>query len=130
MSCLFNSLGHLLNIPPQTVRQTICDYLAANSPVLDGMVTHDILVIDSGSSPEQYIANMRQAHVWGGAIEIQAAVNIWKSRVLVQNMRDRVLNGNSTIFARDIEFIPIGVEPTSTLTIYWTGGHYEPVSKS
>ena len=120
MSCLFNSLGHLLNIPPQTVRQTICDYLAANRPIMDGMTTYEILALECGN-PAQYIANMRHAHVWGGAIEIQAAVNIWQARVLVENRREG---------GRNIEFIPIGVEPTSTLTVYWTGGHYEPVSKS
>jgi len=115
MSCLFNSLGHLLNIPTNDMRQTICDYLAENKPIMDGMSTADILAMESPN----YVANMRKSHVWGGAIEIQAAVNLWKARVLVQNRRDN---------KPPIEFLPLEGEPVMTLTVYWTGGHYEPVT--
>lgn len=115
MSCLFNSLGRLLDIPTNDMRQIICDYLAANKPIMDGMSTADIVALES----PQYIANMRNSHVWGGAIEIQAAVNHWNIRILVENRRD----GKSPI-----EFLPLHGSPTKILTIYWTGGHYEPVS--
>jgi hypothetical protein len=114
MSCLFNSLGHLLEIPSNTMRQTICDYLAENKPIIEGMSTSDILSFEGAN----YICNMRQSHVWGGAIEIQVAVRIWNVRIIVQNHRDG---------SRPIEFIPPSPEYTRTLTIYWTGGHYEPV---
>jgi hypothetical protein len=119
MSCLFNSLGRLLDIPTNTVRQTICDYLQANKPILDGMSTQDVLAMERAD----YITHMRNSSVWGGAIEIQAATNIWNTRVIVQNRRD-------ARNPRPIEFVPIQSEPSTTLTVYWTGGHYEPVSKS
>jgi len=99
------------------MRQTICDYLAADKPIMEGMATTDILAMEGPN----YIQTMRQPHMWGGAIEIQAAVNMYKARVLVENRRDR---------SKNIEFLPLEGEPSMTLTIYWTGGHYEPVSKN
>lgn len=115
MSCLFNSLGQLLNIPTDTMRNEICDYLAANKPIMDGMTTADIIAMEQPN----YVERMRSPSTWGGAIEIQAAVNMYKARIFVENRRDR---------SRNIEFLPLEKEPVMTLTIYWTGGHYEPVS--
>jgi len=97
------------------MRNKICDYLATNKPIMDGISTVDILAMEHPN----YIEHMRCPSTWGGAIEIQAAVNMYSARIFVENRRDR--SGN-------IEFLPIGVEPIMTLTIYWTGGHYEPVS--
>jgi len=98
------------------MRQTICDYLEADKPIMDGMSTKDIVTMEGPN----YIARMRSPSMWGGAIEIQAAVNLHNARVLVENRRDR---------SKNIEFLPLTGEPGMTLTIYWTGGHYEPVSK-
>ncbi len=119
MSCLFNSFSCLLGIPANTIRQTICDYLAENKPIMDGMSTHDILALE-GSSAASYISNMRQSHVWGGAIEIQATCMIWNTCVIVENRRDGGV----------IEFMPLTAAPVQVLRIYWTGGHYEPLSKT
>ena len=59
MSCLFNSLSHFIpQTDPQAIRQRICDYLQANSPIIDGMATQDVLQLDSGSSSDQYIGTM------------------------------------------------------------------------
>jgi hypothetical protein len=116
MSCLFHSLGALLHIPTDAVRQQICDYLDAGKPVLEGMETSDLLALEGAN----YVARMRHASTWGGAIEIQVAVRLWNVNVTVQNRRDRT---------GPIEFVaPAPV--SDTLTIYWTGGHYEPVSRT
>ena len=125
MSCLFNSLGHLLSKEPQALRQEICNYLADGSPVLEGMPTADVLALEGGSGP--YIARMRKPQTWGGAIEIQVTAILYSSRILVKNLRNRTL--------KDMEFVPLtGVPPagtaTSTLTISWNGGHYEPINRS
>ncbi len=63
---------------------------------------------------------MRLESTWGGAIEIQCACNIWKLCINVKNYRD---NNNRTI-----EFIPCSNSYDRTINIYWTGGHYEPLS--
>lgn len=117
MSCLFNSLGRLLNVPTFECRQFICDYLEANRPIIEGIETRDILSMESPN----YIVNMRNMSTWGGAIEIQAACNVWSVSVIVENRRDMV---SSTI-----EFVPLHGDITSRLYIYWTGGHYEPLRK-
>lgn len=123
MSCLFNSLSHFIpQTDPQAIRARICDYLQANSPIIDGMAAHDVLQLDSGLSPDQYIGAMRSPCTWGGAIEIQAACNIWNARIVVRDIRSGP--------TQSIEFLPvintINVAD-KTFELEWSGGHYEPV---
>jgi len=115
MSCLFNSLSYFIKDDSFKIRQTICDYLHENKPIIDGLETREIL----GYENPNYIQNMRNPSTWGGAIEIQCACNIWNSRIIVLNNRDR---GN-----RPIEFIPLSGQYEKTIFLDWTGGHYEPV---
>jgi hypothetical protein len=115
MSCLFNSLSYFINIDSYTIRQLICNYLEENKPIIDGLSTATVLEYENNN----YISNMRQTSTWGGAIEIQCACNIWKTRIIVKNYRDSA-NTN-------IEFIPLSGNYEKTINIYWTGGHYEPV---
>jgi hypothetical protein len=127
MSCLFNSLSHFIpQTDPQAIRARICDYLQANSPIIDGMATHDVLQLDSGSSPDQYIGAMRSPCTWGGAIEIQAACAIWNARIVVRDIR--------SCQKQTIEFLPVTNDatnaPDKTFTLEWSGGHYEPVRHS
>ena len=123
MSCLFNSLGRLLSPSndPQVLRQEICNYLEAGSPILDGMATADVLVLESGLQAGPYIARMRKPQTWGGAIEIQACAVLYSARIIVKNLRNRG--------QKDMEFLPLSGSVTSTLTIAWNGGHYNPISK-
>ena len=134
MSCLFNSLSHFIpQTDPQAIRQRICDYLQANSPIIDGMATQDVLQLDSGSSSDQYIGTMRTLTTWGGAIEIQAACNIWNARIVVHDIRKGNIQGQK----QSIEFLPISTDtinatnatnsPDKTFTLEWSGGHYEPI---
>ena len=122
MSCLFNSLSHFIpQTDPQTIRQRICDYLQANSPIIDGMATHDVLQLDSKTT-DQYISAMRSPCTWGGAIEIQAACNIWNARIVVHDIR--------SVHVQTIEFLPVSNDtinsPDKTFALEWSGGHYEP----
>jgi hypothetical protein len=122
MSCLFNSFSRLLGEDPQVIRNRICDYLEADEPIMEGIPTKMIL----DSDRPNYIAQMRNPSVWGGAIEIQAACNIWKAKVIVENRRDHraVTAGSQQL----IEFVPVSAQVTKIMRIYWTGGHYEPIS--
>ena len=126
MSCLFNSLSHfILQTDPQTIRQRICDYLQANSPIIDGMATHDVLQLDSKST-DQYISAMRSPCTWGGAIEIQAACNIWNARIMVHDIRSGHRHGHG--HGQTIEFLPVSTNAADkTFELEWSGGHYEPV---
>ena len=120
MSCLFNSLSFFIKEDSYTIRQKICDYLQENKPIIDGLSTHEVLQLE-GTTVEQYISSMRSSSTWGGAIEIQAACNVWSLQVNVANYRD---NRNKII-----EFIPISKLSERIINIYWTGGHYEPIRK-
>jgi hypothetical protein len=130
MSCLFNSLSHFIpQTDPQAIRARICDYLQANSPIIDGMATHDVLQLDAFNTPDQYIGAMRSPSTWGGAIEIQAACNIWNARIVVHDIRKGNIQGQK----QSIEFLPISTDtinatnaPDRTFELEWSGGHYEP----
>ena len=129
MSCLFNSLSYFIpQMDPHTIRQHICDYLQANSPIIDGMNTHDVLQLDSlnRSSSDQYIGAMRNPSTWGGAIEIQAACNIWNARIIVHDIR-RMGHMQSQDGQKPIEFLPVAaVTSDKIFELEWSGGHYEP----
>jgi len=118
MSCLFNSLSFFIKDDSFKIRQTICDYLDENKPIIDGLDTKEILKYEN----DNYIQNMRNTSTWGGAIEIQCACNIWNVRIIVLNNRD---TGN-----RSIEFIQLSGQYGWTIYLHWTGGHYEPLLDS
>ena len=126
MSCLFNSMSHFINEEwgPSGIRQRICDYLEQNLPILEGMETRDVLQLESPSS-ENYIAKMRHASTWGGAIEIQCACNIWNARIIVHDIRSHHRHENNN----KIEFLPLNSStnpPSIEFHLEWSGGHYEP----
>ena len=134
MSCLFNSLSHFIpQMDSHTIRQKICDYLQANSPIIDGMNTHDVLQLDSLDSlisSDQYISAMRNTSTWGGAIEIQAACNIWNARIIVHDVR-HMGHPRTQYGLKPIEFFPIdALTSDKTFELDWSGGHYEPRHQS
>lgn len=119
MSCLFNSISYFLDKDSNTIRQTICDYLESNKPIMEGIETKQILLMLEG---DDYINHMRVTSTWGGAIEIQAACNIWNMDINVINIRDNTIK-------KIIEFKPVCGESLRHISITWNGGHYEPVRK-
>jgi hypothetical protein len=117
MSCLFNSLSYFFNEKSYDIRQKICDYLKQNNPIIDGLDTLFILNLENPN----YIEHMRKTSTWGGAIEIQCACNIWKSKIIVKDVR----RGRH----KNIEFLPLHNEIEKTIHLEWSGGHYEPVRR-
>ncbi len=118
MSCLFNSMSHFFPENSSDIRQKICNYLENGGTIIEGLDTALILSFERSD----YIQWMRNTSTWGGAIEIQAACNIWDTKIFVHNIRDR--NGSK------IEFIPIGNNNCNKIiNITWSGGHYEPIRK-
>lgn len=115
MSCLFNSLSYFIKENSYNIRQQICDYIEQNKPLIDGLETKDIIQYEN----PDYIQRMRNTNTWGGAIEIQAACNIWCYKIIVNNHRDT----NHT----RIEFMPVSSNIIQTIELQWTGGHYEPI---
>ena len=115
MSCLFDSLSYFFRMNGYAIRQTICDYLQQNKKIIDGLDTNFILSLDGNN----YINRMRMHDTWGGAIEIQAACNIWNVKIVIHNKRNRE---NSVI-----EFLPIDNNFSNTIKLSWNGNHYEPL---
>ncbi len=60
MSCLFNSLSFFIKDDSFKIRQTICDYLHENKPIIDGLDTSEILQYEN----DNYIQNMRNTSTW------------------------------------------------------------------
>ena len=117
MSCLFNSLSYFFQEDSNTIRQLICNYLEKNGKIIEGLDTEIILSLDNSKS--EYITQMRDQTTWGGAIEIQAACNLWNVRILVHNIK---YSHNINI----IEFLPINnTNYKGTINITWNGTHYE-----
>jgi hypothetical protein len=114
MSCLFNSLSQFIPESSFDIRQKICNYLEANHKIIDGIDTNNILSMES----DHYIQTMRNTSTWGGAIEIQAACNIWNMSINVHNIRGCEKG--------QISFVPITSKILKTINITWNGGHYEP----
>ena len=116
MSCLFNSLSYFIHDNSYDVRQKICNYLEENKQIMDGLDTKFILNLENSN----YIQDTRNISTWGGAIEIQAACNIWNSKIIVLDIRsaERI----------EIEFIPLDNSKTTNLyRLEWSGAHYEPI---
>jgi OTU-like cysteine protease len=118
MSCLFDSLSFFFKINSDETRQKICNYLERNEKIIDEMETHFILSLD-GLSSDEYIKNMRLTNTWGGAIEIQAACNLWNIKIVVHNKRN--------IPNTAIEFLPIKSKYSVVINLEWTGNHYKPL---
>ena len=116
MSCLFDSLSFFIKLDSNIIRQIICNYLESNNNIIEGLDTNVILSLDMPK--DHYITNMRNMNTWGGAIEIQAACNIWGIKIVVVNKRD-----NNTI----IEFIPLNKKFNHMIGFIWNGIHFEPI---
>ncbi len=116
MSCLFHSISHFLTENSNTIREQICDYLQNNGDIMDGINTKTVLQFEEPN----YINQMRKTSTQGGAIEIQCACNIWKLRILVENIRHGV--------NEKIEFLPICGNHEKTIALKWDGGHYIPAT--
>jgi hypothetical protein len=117
MSCLFISLDYFIKENSYIVRQKICDYLENNNTIIEGLDTKIILDMENTN----YVTSMRNPSTWGGAIEIQAACNIWNLRIIVKDIRQNNIHNNV------IEFIPINNCYERSISIEWSGGHYEPL---
>jgi hypothetical protein len=114
MSCLFNSFSALVGEPAQAIRGRICDWLATDPVLIDDVSASAVVLIESGLELVPYVARMRSASTWGGAIEIRAFVHLWQRPVKVLVLRTR----------KWIEFVGAsGAE----CQISWSGGHYEPI---
>ena len=118
MSCLYISLGRLLGQDPTELRQKICDFLATNPDLMEGVDAEKVIQWESEKNLEEYIKVMRSTSTWGGAVELSAFTLMTGNAVVVHDL--------ST--GKMIEFLPRQRRRRQhTLHISWTGNHFEPV---
>ena len=121
MSCLFDSLGYLVKVQPDTLRKQICDFLRTDAV----LISPDLKASDAikfqpdipSMSLEQYVHIMSLQHTNGGAIEIRAFCNLYNRNI-------RVVQCGQRQGGKPIEFISKDEHPW--ITISWNGGHFEP----
>jgi len=118
MSCLFRALAYFTKDDAFILRQKICNFLSLNRP-MNMADPQAYIEWESGLKPATYIGRMR-GNAWGGGIEIAAFCELYQTRVLCYNYRDR---------GKDIEFLPGNKVHLRTIRIRWEGGHYEPVDE-
>ena len=116
MSCLFQSIAHLLGCNAKKVRSDICQAMSLHGS--------DIVIADTPLSewlkmignPREYIQKMRLSSTWGGGPELAVASYIYRKKI--------------TVFFknRPISVFCCHSQPTGDLKLNYTGSHYTPRS--
>ena len=120
MSCLFISLGKLLQQPHTTVRNTLCNYMQhhLDQPFQGMPIREWIRWQQQAPSPEAYIRAMRSTSEWGGAMELSMATQCYATDIRVVDTRGRTV----------AEFVwREHCTARRKMVLWWTGNHYEPV---
>jgi len=133
MACLFRSLTALLHSqqlaatdPEQRqheLRQRICNVMAGNPQVGEVRLSEYLDMSDEGPL-EQYVSNMRQSHIWGGATEIIMFCELYRFRV-----RCKPAGARQNESTKEMVFESQHRSPLYTGTITWNGGHFEPSAR-
>jgi hypothetical protein len=106
-------------VDPSFLRQKICDYLATNPSIMEGLSAADAIREEKGDSTtslEQYVDWMRRETTWGGAIEIRALCDMTDHVISVAIAPGQVIDFSPSQPPR---------HPRRVLRLYWTGNHYE-----
>lgn len=117
MSCLFNSLAAKLKVGDgEALRQSICDYLSRDPPVMDDGTLFSMLVesYEHGSTVAEYVAKMRLKTTMGGGPEIKAFCNVHRMNVLVVHTKTKA------------EILFTSSPDNELVVIFYNGSHYEP----
>lgn len=124
MSCLFASLGQLTSTDTDFLRQEICNYIAQNPELIEGVDSNHIIQWESGLQLDEYVSRMRHSHVWGGALELKAFVDMTGIPVHVVDVR--------THPSHVIKFEPSEstLKEDCRLILNWSGSHYSPSGAS
>lgn len=123
MSCLFNSLGHLLGESGAIVRSSLVDYMSSHLDDLhQGMRIRDWIRWQheghGNINVQQYLQSMKHAHTWGGAMELAIATQCYHVDILVVNTQRHIV----------AEFLwREGCTARYRIVLEWTGIHYEPL---
>jgi hypothetical protein len=85
MSCLFQSLGHFVQVPPDALRSRLCDLMEFDTEIQ--ALLEPFLTEENGLTMAHYVQEMRKPHVWGGSTEIRVFCELYQARVIVTSTR-------------------------------------------
>jgi hypothetical protein len=114
MSCLFDSLSQFTNKNSIELRQIIVSYLKTNPKLLDDISFHEMMSWED-THVDKYLNEMNQVNTWGGAIEIKAFSDLFKTNVFV----------HIPMIQRNVEFLHHQSSPS--IHLLWTGNHFIPL---
>ena len=112
MSCLFNSLSKFVNMSPEQLRSSICNYIKNNNNLFDDVKMEEVISWETNMKFNDYVDMMEKKSTWGGAIEIKSFCEMFNIVVIV------ILND------RKIEFIPSSKCTDKVIYLNYTGNHY------
>ena len=118
MSCLFQSIGALLQKNPQVVRNEIVDFIIENqeSKLNDMKLKNWVLFNDNNQDFDEYTKSMRNPSEWGSALEIISAVILYDVKISIE-YKSNVIEFGSDIID----------ESRPNLVLHYTGSHYTPL---
>lgn len=124
MSCLFDSLSAFTpNFSSRELRLRIVEYLKTNPRNMmdDVETTFADIMAWMQEDVDKYCESMSNDATWGGAIEIRAFVNLFRTNVTVHTTHPQAPK-------RTIEF-KCSVSTPNAVNILWTGNHFVPLQR-
>lgn len=116
MSCLFNSLSYFIKeLDSSDLRKLICEYLKTNPTLIENVEAENILGWENNNL-DCYIKNMSKNSTWGGGIEIRCFCEMFKLDVNVKH-KNKIIEFKTK-------------DAIGSVTIIYTGNHYEPERKN
>lgn len=122
-SCLFQALGHWLDLSATDVRRRIVSWLSENSTATVGDLEISVWIeAEQGMRFSDYLAKLKWPETWGGQAELFAASQMFKMRVCVWGQDEC-----SDRWALQHEFLPgCKGKPTRHAHVLYLGGrHYD-----
>ena len=127
MSCMFNSISHLLNIigikdNSETVRYKICKYMENNQEKkLGPSLLKDWIKYSSNdhlnsTDIQKYIHHMKKNNSWGGGLELAISSKIYNIEFQINKQEIIVAHFNCC------------KKPEYLFKLNWSGNHYTPIS--
>jgi len=125
MSCLFLSLSHFIHeVEENQLRQMICDYMATNPMIMEGLTLDQVIHFEEGVEKTRYIEGMRNPSTWGGAIEIKSFCEMFKIEVEVEILSS---HQKAVLFSPTLPSNTTLLKPWDRIRIQWQGHHFEPL---
>lgn len=114
MSCLFISLAPAVKTNSDNLRKLIVDFLKTNPSLIDSIKANDVINWTEKMNLQKYTEKMSHTNTMGGAIEIRAFCELFRSNVIVHSVSNN----------KKIEFKCSSQPAKIIVHLTYTGNHY------